>query len=150
MSLPRTARDQILSILSRQAYSMQELHEKLTKKDFPPEEIQDALQWARDHHYINDDDVQAAIFREATRKGRGPHWIHEKLRARGLNPDISEEKDLELSELSSKIALSRIQQKFGDPALLDKRAQSRAWHFLLRQGFEQDVASKLLGLDSSD
>lgn len=82
---PMTAYDRMVVLLSRRDHSAQELTEKLKKAEHTPEEIEEALEFARTRNWLPDETVLAT--REAgrlARAGKSPQQINAWLKKKGL------------------------------------------------------------------
>ena len=133
--MPSDTRAAALAMLARRALSEMELRQRLTQKGYT--DIDDTVLRIKDLGYLNDQALAEALAREAERTGRGPLWLANKLRQRGVRakPPIPDQETL---LLRAKAALSK---RFAQLAAADK---PRAYRFLLSRGFTTDIASQLL------
>lgn len=82
---PKTAYQRMVDLLSRRDHSTRELTQKLRKAEHTPEEIEEALAFARDRKWLPDESVIAA--RETARMaraGKSPAQISVWLKKKGL------------------------------------------------------------------
>jgi len=75
-------------ILSRRAHSRHELRQKLFSKGFSHSEVEQALQYAAEHGYLDDADFARQVCAEALRAGHGRQWVLQRLRKCGLSQDL--------------------------------------------------------------
>ena len=85
----KTALMTAVDYLSRQAYSEKKLREKLDRKGFPAEEIDDAVARLIERHYLDDTDLCAQQFMYLYNENRSSvRQICAKLMQRGFDHDL--------------------------------------------------------------
>jgi len=137
-----------LKMLGRRELSEQQIRQRLARKEFPQDDIDDAVARLREERAINDRRVAEAIARSET-----------SLRQRGR---IRVRMQIERAGIAKETAKAAIEEVFGhidDTALLesalrkrlrgretiaDQREFQRLFRFLLGQGFESDRVMKAL------
>ena len=88
-SQQKTALATAVDYLARQAHSEKKLREKLERKGFPAEEIDDAIARLIERHYLDDTDLCAEQFMYLYDEGRSSvRQICAKLMQRGFDHDL--------------------------------------------------------------
>jgi regulatory protein len=140
----RTAYQTALDLLSRRDHFRRELVEKLRTRNFPANEIEDAIARCQDLDLVNDERVaQRFIEVRAADRGWGPHRLAAELRQRGMAADDADR----LSDLSQELATNAMRMALRK---LEVRAPARWWRdgqrrarmvsSLITRGFEAEVA----------
>jgi regulatory protein len=128
-----------LRALAARDLSGQELHTRLTRRGFPPSEIERALQRLADEGRLDDGRVAGTFAAAAVERRRwGPHRLRRTLEARGIATDVARGAvreamaDCDPRELVS-LALARLRVSRDAPD-----AYAKAYRRLLRLGFDAD------------
>ncbi len=136
--------DKALELLSLRDHLTAELVEKLRRRDYPPDESEDAVQRCRELGYL-DDGAVARRFVEvrAVAKGWGRHRLRAELLRRGAPPQVAEEAsrlDPEMEAAALRMALRRAER--GQPEgwwrLHERRG--RVISSLVKRGFDTGAA----------
>lgn len=99
-----TAQNKLMDYLARRDHSEKELREKL-KKNFSHEEIDRAIQHAKDHGWMLDPtELAEKTALSLNRKGKGNLYIQQYLQNKGLPPlsapiELEEERAMELTDV---------------------------------------------------
>jgi regulatory protein len=147
----KKARQSALRMLTYRGRSRQELIEKLNKKGFSPDIVEETVAYAISCGYVNDrllaQELAENIF---TYKGWGFSRIAATLRSRGIPPDTVETAMSSLKEAHSEeeTASAIVERRFSHitfptASLSDKR---RVTNFLQRRGFSWDTISRVMKL----
>ncbi len=133
-------------ILARRAHSEHELVQKLFVKGFSDEAVVRTIARLKEQKYLNDEDLAADQAERLRKKGFGADGIRAKLTQKGLAADTIEQA-LEESEGSEELASARqlLASRFSADALKHSQQYARAFRFLLRRGYAQEVVESLLG-----
>jgi regulatory protein len=140
----RSAYQTALDLLSRRDHFRRELVEKLRTRDFPADEIEDAIARCEELDLLNDERVaQRFVEVRAADRGWGPHRLAAELRQRGLSPDDADR----LSDLSEELAgdamrtaLRKIEVRAPAGWWRDGQRRARMVSSLITRGFEAEVA----------
>jgi regulatory protein len=135
----KPARGPALACLSRRALSQTELQQRLKRKGFSAEHIEDAVTYVKSLGYLRDDWVLETVIATAKREGRGPLWIQQKLFLRGLQVKELPIDENDLIERAKELVTKR----FGDRSNI--REKQRAMRFLQGRGFSGSAACKIVG-----
>ena len=87
------AKSYVLRALSKRMLSEAELGTRLKRREHTQDTIQTVIEWAEELRLIDDEAVSEAIAREAQRTCRGPRWIQEKSRKRGVDASLENSKE---------------------------------------------------------
>ena len=139
------AKSYVLRALSKRMLSEAELRTRLKRREHTLETIQNVIDWAEELRLIDDEAVSEAIAREAQRTCRGPRWVQEKSRKRGV--DASLESSQESDELMER-ALRYLKPRYHRPESSDRlevQRHYRRWLArLARRGFPASIAHEAL------
>jgi regulatory protein len=138
----RTARNQMLDILSRRDHSEKELRDKL-QAGFPSEEIEKAIQFAKEKGWLPsspEDNLRQSekIAAELSRRGKGQVYINHYLEKKGLGP-VSMDSAAELEK-----AIELVKNKFSDFQQMDQKEKTRVARFLASRGFDFETVRKVI------
>ena len=127
-----------VGLLTRREYSATELRQRLQRKGFATEVIDNVLEALRSQGWQSDVRAMAQRYRHARQSGHGPLRLQADLRQRGLSAAVSDADDsvkLDVDIDWQSVALSATQKKFpkGFP---DSKTEQRAIRFLSGRGFD--------------
>jgi len=140
----RSAYQTALDLLSRRDHFRRELVEKLRTRNFPANEIEEAVARCQELDLLNDERVaQRFVEVRAADRGWGPHRLAAELRQRGV---VAEDAD-RLSDLSEELAanamrtaLRRLEVRAPAEWWRDGQRRARMVSSLITRGFEAEVA----------
>jgi regulatory protein len=143
---PLTPLDYAYRLLARRAHSEQALADKLLIKGFTERAVVRTVVRLKEQGYLNDESLAADQTERLRKKGFGTDGIRVKLAQKGLAADTIEQ-TLEESENSEDLASARqlLASRFSADALKHPQPYARAFRFLLRRGYAQDVVESILG-----
>jgi regulatory protein len=150
----KKAKKRLARLVARRYYSEKELRDKLNQ--FSEEEIEEAISWAKEQRFIDDERFSRAFIHDALLfKPQGRRLILVSLSKKGIDDSLSEfvlneeyPEELEV-ELAEKVA-----QKYANTMREqdDKKRFTKLCGYLLRRGFPDhlvyDVAKNTLNLDN--
>jgi regulatory protein len=141
-----TPLDYAYRLLTRRAHSEQALADKLLTKGFTEKAVARTVARLKEQGYLNDEDLAADQVERLRKRGFGADGIRVKLAQKGLAADTIEQ-TLEESEESEELESARklLASRFSADALKQSQQYARAFRFLLRRGYAQDVVERLLG-----
>ena len=129
------ARERALSLLSFRPHSEKELRDKLLRKGTDPAAADAAIEWLRDHAYLDDAGYAISVARHYAGKGYGAKRITSELYRRGISRELGEEALCELPEPEQEID-HFLSKRLKDPENPDEiRKLSAA---LSRRGYSWD------------
>ena len=135
---PTTAQKAVMDLISRREYSEAELKQKLMQKDFPDEEIDQAIQRAKAQHWLGQPDEMAkSLADQLHKKNKGIEFINNTLAEKGL-PTIGRDENLELEK-----ALSLVKTKYSRYEDFTTEEKYKAMRFLASRGFDSSTIKKV-------
>lgn len=151
----RKALDVALSLLAKRDYSRQMLKDKLIKKEYSFDEINEALDHLEEINYLNDQRFSHSLVRyraELSKWGKGR--IKQDFYKKGLSSELVEEalslyEEGELASDEQEVdwadnAYELLLRRFGTYTELEMKERARRVNFLLRRGFSNSEAMKAL------
>lgn len=144
----KSAKAAALGLLAIRERSVVELTDKLREKDFPEEEITEAVDRMAELGYLDDERFARNLAEARTRLKRwGPKRVAADLKKRGIADGIIEEATRELRERESETIREAFEswlRKTGTETPLDKKTSSRAYRHLWGRGFRGSIILPLL------
>ena len=133
-------------LLARRAYSEKEMEERLGGKGFTPKAVVQVVARLKAQGYINDSSLACELVERLKEKGYGRWYIQRKLTQRGLTVPLMDEATQEVVSTDEEIEVARrlLERRFGEGGLKDRKAQGRAFRFLVSRGYSMDVATTLV------
>ena len=140
----KSAYQTALDLLSLRDHFRRELVEKLRKRDFQADEIEDSIARCEELGLLNDERVAHRFVEvRAADRGWGPHRLAAELRQRGLPADDADRlSDLseELAADAMRTALRKIEVRAPTGWWRDGQRRARMVSSLITRGFEAEVA----------
>ena len=137
-----------LRMLARRELSETQVRQRLARKEFDQEEIDDAIAKLIGERAIDDNRVAEAIARSETSiRKRGKLRVKRKIESAGIRPTIAKQA---VDELFGALDTDALLQSALDKRLKrgvsipDERAFNRLYRYLVGQGFEPDRVLELL------
>ncbi len=132
-----------LKLLSYRQRSEYELRDRLSKKGFGPEIIENLLQDLKSSGLIDDKEAAKSFFRVAKESRLlGRRAIKEYLLKRGINPELIDEVTEGLDEMEPAIRIAEKwlrKQRMDDPV-----SEERFKKFMLRRGYSMETINNLI------
>lgn len=139
---PRTATLTVMDLISRREHSEKELKQKLKKREFTPEEIEGAVEKAKEHRWLGKPEEVAMRFAEQLhRKNKGIHFINSTLHEKGL-PSVGRDETLELEK-----AKSLVKTKYAKFSEFTREEKLKVMRFLASRGFDSSTIRKVIQND---
>ncbi len=144
MTPRRDAYQTALDLLSRRDHFRRELSDKLRHRDFPADQIEEAVARCEALGLVNDERVAERFVevRAATR-GWGPNRLAAELRKRGVPRDDAERMarvSPEMAEEAMRTALRKLEVRAPERWWRDSQRRARMISSLIARGFAADVA----------
>ena len=137
-----------LKMLGRRELSEQQVRQRLARKEYEQDEIDDAVARLREERAINDVRVAEAIVRMETGiRKRGKVRVRMQLERAGIAKDTAKQAIDSVFEAIDDEALieSSLRKRLrGRETIADDREFQRLFRYLLGQGFESDRVMKTL------
>lgn len=139
-----SAKAAILKMLSRRSYFSKELQKKLHEKGYPPAEIEEALQFAGKHGFLNDEEQLQRFVSYKKARGYGPAAIRFQLRDKSSTPiEIPFDEQIQ----TIKIFLDK---RFPDWKNVDQKGKRKLFATLQRRGFSFDAMMAIFASQETD
>lgn len=133
------ARASALASLSMREHSVKELTDKLNRKAYQPDNVQQVINECLDKNYLNDDRFAEMYWRNRSNKGFGPNKIRLELKHKGVNASIidqsSRQDDLDFDEVIQKVYI----KKFKGQAIKDIKDKLKRQNYLYQRGFDLEL-----------
>ena len=134
-----------LWLLSRRAYTVKELRDKLVKKETKPEVIEQTLERLKERKFVNDADF-AAMYVRSRQTQKGPIALRRELFRKGVAEEVVGESLSALDEDTQTETAAELLVKNAwrfnkdDP----RKNYAKAYAFLARRGFGSDVVKRAI------
>ena len=137
-----------LKMLGRRELSEKQVRQRLARKEYEPDEIDEAVARLREERAIDDQRVAEAIVRTETGiRKRGKIWVRMQLERAGIAKDTAKTAIDNVFEAIDDAALleSSLRKRLrGRETIADEREFARLFRYLIGQGFESDRVMKAL------
>ena len=135
---PTTAQKAVMDLISRREYSEAELKQRLELKSFSSDEIEQAIQGAKERKWLGQPEEMAqSLADQLHKKNKGIEFINNTLSEKGL-PSVSRDENLELEK-----ALSLVKNKYAKLNSLSREEKIKAMRFLASRGFDSSTIKKV-------
>jgi regulatory protein len=139
----RSARNCAMDLLSRREHSRSELTEKLRRREFDADVIEQALDRLQQENLQSDQRYAESYLYQRAQKGYGPIRIAYELRQRGVHEDLVQQvMELEQESWSERMQQQRI-KKFGNNIPEDYAEKMKQARFLQNRGFSPELVMRL-------
>ena len=133
----RQAEKKALKLLTISDRTEFQLREKLREGGFPPEAVDDAVEYVRSFHYI-DDRRYAEAFIRSRKDEKSLFELRMELRKRGVGEDLADEV-LQEAEIDERAVISRLfEKKYASKDLSDPKIFERAFRYFGSRGFSYE------------
>jgi regulatory protein len=132
-----------LTLLARRELSEAQVRQRLSRRGFTPDDIDDAVTRLRQDGSLDDARVAAAIARsQLSLKKRGQRRVRREIEAAGIASALADRAVAEVyAEVDGEALLAAaIDRKLGTRRLEDDREMARLYRYLVGQGFDSDRA----------
>lgn len=150
--LPKRAKKRCLNLLQKRPYTEYKLREKLAEGYYTQDIIDEAIEYVKSFHYIDDYDYACQyIFYHKESESR--RKMEEKLSLKGINKDILNQAFIdsyydeeEQQELEIKQVKKLLEKKKYDGEIMNWKEKQKIYAFLVRKGFSTFVIRKAMSL----
>ena len=137
-----SARAKALDLLLYKTRTEKELYDKLTEREYSPEEAADALDYVRSYGYVNDEDyARRYVMTNGGKKGKAA--VRRELREKGVDEEYIENALEEMPD-EREVLMELLVKKAGDPHRMDEKEYRRCFGFFVRRGFSQGAVVSVL------
>lgn len=145
-----SAWDTALRLLGVRARSRQEMLQRLERRGFDPDTIDEVMARLENHRLLDDADFAAQwVHSRHTHSGRGRVALRHELRAKGIDEttisatlsevDPEDEREIAANLVARKLTVAMAERAKADPAERDK-IKRRLLGMLVRRGYPQSMA----------
>lgn len=145
MTQKYSAANYLLYLLSKREYSEAQLRQKLKLKEYESEEIEQAIERAKENRWQSDERFCASYLRYRALQGYGPRRLRQELRQKGVKDSVisleMEQCEIDWFELAEQVFEKK------RPAVWDLKAKQKMWRYMVSHGFANDHFSHLMQID---
>lgn len=145
MTMKYSALNYLLYLVSKREYSEAELRRKLKLKEYPAEEIDQAIEKAQAQKWQSDERFCASYLRYRALQGYGPRRLRQELRQKGVKDWVISQ-EMEHCEVDWFELAERVFEK-KRPSHWDLKAKQKMWRYMVSHGFSNDHFSHLMSAD---
>lgn len=149
--LPKRAKKRSLNLLKNRAYTEEKLRDKLKEGFYPEEIVEDAINYVKSYHYI-DDYEYACQYIFYHKESESKKKMEDKLYQKGISKDILEQAfeasyDNEEERLEIEYAQARkLLEKKHYNEEMEWREKQKVYAFLLRKGISSNIIRKAMSI----
>ena len=129
-------------MLARREHSRVELRDKLAKKGFPQDQIEQALTQLVAGNLQSDQRFLEDFVRSRVLKGNGPLRISQELRQRGIEDGLSQLNELEIDW--GQVAATTYAKKYRSSQVTDARERAKRMRYMQSKGFSGDIIRQII------
>lgn len=149
--LPKRAKLRSMNLLQSREYTEKQLRDKLLQGGYPEQIADEAIEYVKSYHYI-DDDRYAASYIEYHAESKSRQRIVQDLIRKGVNKECIERQWQRVEELGvfvneEKMILEILEKKNYIDKEADIKERQRIYAFLLRKGFSSDKIRKVMNTE---
>ncbi|MCD7812548.1 MAG: recombination regulator RecX [Lachnospiraceae bacterium] len=137
--LKKRARLCAMHLLERMSRTEFQLREKLRQAYYPEQIIEDAIQYVKEYHYV--DDLRYAIgYLENHSSAKSLRQMEQELYTKGVAKEVVAQAitESELPDEESQIHIL-LEKKHYDPSSTDRKEQKKLYDFLIRKGYSSSA-----------
>ena len=120
-----------------------QLRQKLKEGGFPPSAVDEAVDYVKTFHYI-DDRRYAESYLRVSRERKSIREIREGLKNRGIDRDLIEEVLNEADTDEVSVIKNQAEKKYGAALIEDRKIREKAIRYFSSRGFSYSVIRKAL------
>lgn len=144
------AKKRALYLLERMDRTEQQLREKLKSSDYPEEVIEEAIEYVKSFHYL-DDERYAENFTRYKKENMSRQQIKQKLMLKGVSKDIIQNAIEDEYDVDESIHIRNIlEKKHFSYETADEGEFRRVYGYLLRRGFRSNDILKEMKYTGAD
>ncbi|MDO4476115.1 MAG: regulatory protein RecX [Lachnospiraceae bacterium] len=142
--LVKRARLRCMNILTKMDKTTWQLRRKLEEGEYPEDVIEDAIEYVRSFHYI-DDLRYAQNYIESRSGSKSRRMIERELAAKGVDSEVIRQAFEEAQPVDATAQILRwMEKKHVDPQQADRRDWDKFFRFLLNKGYSwNDIRSAI-------
>ena len=149
--LPKRAKKRCLNLLQKKSYTEYKLREKLIEGLYTQDIIDEAIDYVKSFHYVNDYDYacQYIFYHKETESRRK---IEEKLSLKGIDREILSQafqdsyEEEEQQEIELQQAKKLLEKKNYNAETMDWKEKQKVYAFLARKGISPAIIQKAMSI----
>ena len=149
--LPKRAKKRCLNLLQKKSYTEYKLREKLIEGLYTQDIIDEAIDYVKSFHYVNDYDYacQYIFYHKETESRRK---IEEKLSLKGIDREILSQafqdsyEEEEQQEIELQQAKKLLEKKNYNAETMDWKEKQKVYAFLARKGISSSIIQKAMSI----
>ena len=149
--LPKRAKKRCLNLLQKKSYTEYKLREKLIEGLYTQDIIDEAIDYVKSFHYVNDYDYacQYIFYHKETESRRK---IEEKLSLKGIDRDILNQafqdsyEEEEQQEIELQQAKKLLEKKNYNAETMDWKEKQKVYAFLARKGISSTIIQQAMSI----
>ncbi len=145
--LGKRAKKRAIHLLERMDRTEEQLRRKLAESEYPPDLIEDAIDYVKGYHYVDDARYADCYVRfHGETKSRGK--LLTELKSRGIDRDLAEQVLAAAEDSRDEPAMIRklLEKRRYDPQEASPQEKRRMYGYLMRRGFRcEDVCRAIEG-----
>lgn len=149
--LPKRAKKRCLNLLQKKSYTEYKLREKLIEGLYTQDIIDEAIDYVKSFHYVNDYDYacQYIFYHKETESRRK---IEEKLSLKGIDREILSQafqdsyEEEEQQEIELQQAKKLLEKKNYNAETMDWKEKQKVYAFLARKGISSSIIQKAISI----
>lgn len=139
-----------LSLLARREHSKQELRNKLSRRFADKEKIDQQVTALEKSELQSEERFVEAFVRAKKNSGKGPKYIKQELRHRGVSEYLIASYVYENDEDWLESATLVYEKKFGATEIVDTKDKAKRIRFMVSRGFTPDCVFKIIKIAQSN
>lgn len=145
-----SCKEAAMQLLSRRDHGEYELYQKLSLKGYQQEEIEEAVNFCLDHHYLDDLRYAKSQIRQHVYKGHGERRIRQELQQKRVADDVIDVAMLEEPQDWFELAKSVAEKKFKGNKAKDQKEYAKQVRFLQYRGYSFEQINFALSSENED
>lgn len=145
--LVKRAKRRVMYLLQKKDYTEKQLREKLGQNEYPPDVIEEAIEYVKSFHYV-DDSRYASSYVHLHQGSKSVLQLKMDLKQRGVSKDeIEQAIEEELSVSQEEVIKGYLRKKQYNPSQAEEREKRRVYQFLMRKGFKSSDILRCMNID---
>lgn len=145
-----SSKEAAIQLLSRRDHGQYELYQKLAQKGYEQGDIEAAINFCLDHHYLDDLRYAKSQIRQQVYKGHGERRIRQELNQKRVAESIIEAAMEEELQDWFELARAAAEKKFKGMKAKDQKEYAKQVRFMQYRGYSFDQISYALSFDDED
>lgn len=145
-----SSKEAAIQLLSRRDHGQYELHQKLALKGYEEADIEAAINFCLEHHYLDDLRYAKSQIRQHVYKGHGERRIRQELAQKRVSEFVIEEAMAEEPQDWFELARMAAEKKFKGIKAKDQKEYAKQVRFMQYRGYSFEQISYALSFEEHD